>query len=107
MDKQEVLKKSREENKGKDYPDQESIRNSVMKGWMVTVFLATVFSVIDGLIFFRFPFEMLSAVLAGLSVVFFTKYYSLKKRHELCIAILYGLSSVLFFISWIIQALRI
>ena len=107
MNREEILKKSREENMGRDIPDQETAKNSVMKGWMVTVFLSSVFLVVDGIVFSRLSFEMLSAVLAGLSVVFFTKYFTLKKRHELYIAILYGLASVLFFISWIIQMARI
>ena len=106
MNKSEILEKSRMENKGKDMVDEETSVNGINKGWIVTVFLTLIFTIADGIIFSRFPFEMLSAVLAGLAVVFFTKYNKLRKRHELVIAVMYGFASLLFFASWLIMAIR-
>ena len=107
MTREEILKKSREENMGVDVADYEAAKAGIKYGWMVAVVLSCIFVVVDGLLLSRMPVEMLSAVLAGLSTVFFSKYAQMKKRHELIIAILYGVASLCFFISWIIQIIKI
>ena len=107
MTREEVLKKSREENMGMDVAEAEAAKSGIKYGWMVAVVLSCIFVVVDGILLSLVPVEMLSAVLAGLSTVFFSKYAQMKKRHELIIAILYGVASLCFFISWIIQIIKI
>ena len=107
MTREEILKKSREENMGVDVADYEAAKAGIKYGWMVGVVLSCIFVVVDGILLSRIPVEMLSAVLAGLSTVFFSKYAQMKKRHELIIALLYGVASLCFFVSWIIQIIRI
>lgn len=106
MTRDEILKKSREENKGIDIADYEEAKSGIKYGWIVAVALSSLFCILDGIILSRVPVEMLSAVLAGLSTVFFSKYHALRKRHELIIALLYLVASLCFFVSWIIQILR-
>ena len=106
MTRDEILKKSREENKGVDFADFEAAKNGIKCGWIVAITLSSIFCVIDGMILSRVPFEMLSALLMGLSTLFFVKYYSLRKKHELIIAVFYLASSLCFFVSWIIQIMR-
>ena len=106
MTRDEILKKSREENNGVDFADFEAAKNGIKCGWIVAITLSSIFCVIDGMILSRVPFEMLSALLMGLSTLFFVKYYSLRKKHELIIAVLYLASSFCFFVSWIIQIMR-
>ena len=107
MTREEVLKKSREENMGVDVADYEASKAGIKYGWMVAVVLSCIFVVVDGILISRMPVEMLSAVLAGQSTVFFSKYAQMKKRHELIIAIRYGVGSLCFFISWIIEIIKI
>lgn len=107
MTREEVLKKSREENMGMDVAEAEAAKSGIKYGWMVTVFLSCIFVIVDGIIFSRIPSEMLSAVLSGLCTVFLSKYVKTRKRHELIIAVLYGVASLCFFISWIIQISKI
>ena len=107
MTREEVLKKSREENMGMDVAEAEAAKSGIKYGWMVTVFLSCIFVIMDGIIFSRIPSEMLSAVLSGLCTVFLSKYVKTRKRHELIIAVLYGVASLCFFISWIIQISKI
>ena len=107
MTREEVLKKSREENMGMDVAEAEAAKSGIKYGWMVTVFLSCIFVIVDGIIFSRIPSEMLSAVLSGLCTVFLSKYVKKRKRHELIIAVLYGVASLCFFISWIIQISKI
>ena len=107
MTREEVLKKSREENMGMDVAEAEAAKSGIKYGWMVTVFLSCIFVIVDGIIFSRIPSEMLSAVLSGLCTVFLSKYVKTRKRHELIIAVLYGVAYLCFFISWIIQISKI
>ena len=107
MTREEVLKKSREENMGMDVAEAEAAKSGIKYGWMVTVFLSCIFVIVDGIIFSRIPSEMLSAVLSGLCTVFLSKYVKTRKRHELIVAVLYGVASLCFFISWIIQISKI
>jgi len=44
--------------------------------------------------------------MAGLSVVFFCKYAKLKKRHELIVAIIYGIAAIAWFFAWMIQIMN-
>ena len=107
MTREEVLKKSREENMGMDVAEAEAAKSGIKYGWMVTVFLSCIFVIVDGIIFSRIPSEMLSAVLSGLCTVFLSKYVKTRKRHELIVAVLYGVASLCFFISWSIQISKI
>ena len=103
MTREEILKKSREENMGFDVAEAEAAKSGIKYGWMVAVVLSCIFVVVDGIILSRVPVEMLSAVLSGLSTVFFSKYFITRKRHELFIGIVYGIASICFFVYWIIQ----
>ena len=71
MTREEILKKSQFENKGKDVADIETSKNAFRAGWIVIIVLSAVVSVVDGIIFFFFAFELLFAECASLAVVFF------------------------------------
>lgn len=102
MTKEEILEKSRKENRGKDIADIESAKSGIWGGWTVVISLSIFFALYDLFTGARIPFEMFSAILAGLSVVFFVKFSLLKKVHELLVAIFYSVLTVVFFILWII-----
>ncbi len=103
MTREEILKKSQFENKGKDVADIETSKNAFRAGWIVIIVLSAVVSVVDGIIFGRAAFELLFAECASLAVVFFYKYAKLRKKHELIVAILYCAAAIGFFVGWILQ----
>lgn len=106
MDKEEILEKSRIENQNKDVADIEISKSGIRAGWIVTVCLAALVSVLDGVLFGRPAYEILFATMAGLAVVFFCKYAKLKKLHELIVAICYSIGSLGFLISWVMQIMN-
>ena len=106
MHKEEILEKSRIENQNKDIADIEISKSGIRSGWIVTVCLAALATVFDGVFFGRPAYEILSAVMAGLAVVFFCKYARLKKTHELFAAICYSIGSFGFLIGWILQIMN-
>lgn len=106
MNKEEILEKSRIENQNKDVADIEISKSGIRAGWIVTVCLAALVTVFDGVYFGRPAYEILFAVMAGLAVVFFCKYAKLKKIHELIVAICYSIGSLGFFAGWIMQIMN-
>lgn len=106
MDKEEILEKSRIENQNKDVADIEISKSGIRAGWIVTVCLAALAAVLDGVLFGRPAYEILFATMAGLAVVFFCKYAKLKKLHELIVAICYSIGSLGFLIGWIMQIMN-
>lgn len=106
MDKDEILEKSRIENQNKDVADIETSKSGIRAGWIVTVCLAALVAVLDGVFFGRPAYEILFATMAGLAVVFFCKYAKLKKLHELIVAICYSIGSIGFLIGWIMRIMN-
>ena len=103
MNKDEIIEKSRIENQNKDIADIEISKSGIRAGWIVTVCLAAIIAILDGMLFGRTAYEILFAVMAGLAVVFFCKYAKLKKIHELIAAICYSIGSLGFLAGWIMQ----
>ena len=101
MTKEEILEKSRKENKGKDIADIEGAKSGVWAGWIVVISLSLFFALYDYFSGARIPFEMLSTLSAGLAVVFFVKFSKLKKTHELIVASIYSILTVVLFILWV------
>lgn len=103
MNDEEILEKSQMENRGRDVADIEISKSGIRAGWIVTVFLTIFAGVVDYMAFGRLCYELLFAVMAGLSVVFVCKYLNLRKKHELAVAICYGVSSVAWLFAWVLQ----
>ena len=59
MNKDEILEKSRIENQNKDIADIEISKSGIRAGWIVTVCLAALAAVFDGLFFGRPAYEVL------------------------------------------------
>lgn len=103
MNRDEILRASKEENKNRDIADIEFSKDGIRIAWIVTVCLAVIAGLVDHHVYGRgFP-EMLFVVSAGLTIVFFSKYTKMKKRHELFVTIAYGIATVCWLVAWIIQ----
>ena len=103
MTKEELLKKSREENKGRDVADIETSKNGIRLGWIISVVLAAGVAVTDALIFDRLCSEVFFVIMAGLAAVFWYKFAKLHRKHELFVSCCYTVAAAAFFVSWIIQ----
>ena len=103
MNREEILEKSRQENRGQDVADLEASRSSIVFGWIVAVCLLAVVSVTEAIKYDRMNSGIFFAVMAGCSAIFIRKYWKLRKRHELYISIVYGIAAAAFLVSWILQ----
>ena len=103
MNKEEILAKSKQENRGQDIANLEVSRASMVFGWITAVCLLALVAVVEALAYDRMNNGIFFAVMAGCSAIFINKYLKLRKRHELYIAIVYVFAAVAFLISWILQ----
>ena len=103
MNREEILQASKEENKNKDIAEIEFAKAGIRIGWLVTVCLAVIVGLINTHVYGRGFNEMLFVVCAGLSTVFFSKYAKTRKRHELFVALAYGIGALGWMAGWIIQ----
>ena len=102
MDREEVLRKSRQENRGKDIADIETAKAGIRLGWLVTVFMAVIVSLVDAMVNGRMMRQVMLPVWTGLMSVFIFKYREGRKRHELLVACCYGIAAVSCLIGWIL-----
>ena len=103
MNREEILAKSRQENRGQDVANLEVSRSSIVFGWIVAVCLLAVVAVTEAIKYDRMNNGIFFAVMAGCSAIFIRKYLKLRQRHELYISIIYVIGAAAFLISWIIQ----
>ncbi len=103
MNREEILAKSKLENRGQDIASLEVSRSSMLFGWIAAVCLLALVAVVEALVYNRMNNGIFFAVMAGCSAIFVNKYLRLRKRHELCIAVVYIVATVAFLIAWILQ----
>ena len=106
MDREEILERSRQENRGQDIANLEVSRSSIVFGWIVAVCMLAVVAVTEALKYDRMNNGIFFAVMAGCSAIFIRKYLKLRKRHELIISIVYAAAAAAFFVAWVLQMAR-
>jgi hypothetical protein len=107
MEKDEILMKAQEENKGKDVADLDAQRKGAYIAYFVGLFLIIIWDVVEGIRFHHINYGGNMALCAMASTAFSVKYVNLKKRHELFVALVYGLAAVTFLVLWILQLIGV
>ena len=100
MTKEEILEKSREENKNQDVYDKETQRKASLIAVITASCLCLLIVIVNFVISHKLSFELLMVLCGMESVLFFIKFAKMGKLHELFVAILYGLGFVLFSALW-------
>ena len=103
MNKEEILAKSKQENRGQDIANLEAAKSAMQIGWTVVICLLAAVSVVDAIVLGRLNYECFFALMAGSCVIFAVKYVKMRKKHELVLALLYAAAAVAFLIGWILQ----
>ena len=68
MNREEILEKSKQENRGIDYVNMEISKNSMQVAWTVILLLMCAIMVVNAVVKERNSFEIAFAMLAGTSV---------------------------------------
>ncbi len=103
MEKDEILLQAQKENKGKDVADLDAQRKGAYIAYFVGLFLIIAWDIVEGFVFHHINYGGNVAIFAMAFTAFLVKYLQLRKRHELIVAIAYGLVTVAFLIMWILQ----
>lgn len=89
MDREEILQKSRTENKNQDFYEQEVLKQACTNAVIVMMVLATIFFAIQIFVGGGTNWSLYALVLSANMTVFWVKYIRLRRKHELVIAIIY------------------
>ena len=95
MNREEILEKSRKENKNQDVYEQEVLKQSNEVAAFVMVLLAAVFWLIQIFTDGGINYGLWALVFAQNMTTFWVKYVKLRRRHELIFAILYTAAVIL------------
>lgn len=101
MDDNEILEKSRLENKNKDLYEQEVIKEGGNTGAVVAGVLATIFFIIQILVGKGINYSLYAVIFCISATGFTVKAYKLKRKHEIIVAILYWIIVILFSVAHI------
>ena len=103
MKREEILAKSKQENRGQDIANLEIARDSMQFGWIAAICILAVVAVTEAMKYGRMNYGIFLAVMAGSAAVFISKYLKLRKRHELILSIVYTAAAAAFLVAWILQ----
>ena len=107
MNKDEILKKAQEENKGDDL----SYLNAQQKGAYISYFIGVVgiiiVNIIEGIVLERINYGADFIICLMVGVAFLYKYINLRKKHELFVTICYFSLSIIFLVFWILVLAKV
>ena len=92
MDREEILQKSRTENRNQDFYEKEVLKQASTSVVIVMMVLATIFVAIQIIVGGGMNWGLYALVLSANMTTFWVKYIRLRRKHELVIAIIYTLS---------------
>lgn len=103
MNKEEILAMAQNEGKEKDLPDLEAQRKGAWLAYIIGVILLIAVDTVNGLVL-HYVNRGADFVLFSMAfTVFLTKYIRLRKRHELIVAIIWGVLAVCMLVLWLMQ----
>ena len=103
MNREEILAKAQKEGRQQDLPDREAQKNGAWIAYIVGVILLIVVDTVNGIVLHYVNRGADFALFSMAFVVFLSKYLRLRKRHELIVAIIWGILSLSMLVVWILQ----
>lgn len=103
MNKEEILAKAQSEGKERDLPDREAQRSGAWLAYIIGVVLLILVDTVNGFVLHYVNRGADFALFSMAFVVFLIKYIRLRKRHELIVAIIWGVLSLSMLAVWVMQ----
>ena len=107
MNKEEILKKSREENKNKDIAELEITNNAASWAYRVGGMLCALIAVLEVIFLYRISSECWLIFFGMLAAVFIVKFIKLRQKHELVIGLIYAVVFAFFAVKFVIDLLGV
>lgn len=105
MDKDEILARSRNENRDQDLVELEVLHKANAFALGVALIASGLLSVLHAIFLDQPDYSVWVVMWATLASVFLVKYYRLRKRHELLLGLLYLAFCVFFFVLYLHRVL--
>lgn len=103
MNREEILTKAQQENKGKDLADKQVQKEGSLIAYIVGVILLIAVDTVNGFVLKNVNRGADFALFTMAFVVFLVKYIKLRKKHELIMTIIWGFLAVSMLVVWIFQ----
>ena len=103
MNREDILKRAQQENNGRDYADIEAQKSGTRAAYFIAVILVIIVDLVNGFVLGYVNRGMDFVLFTMAFVAFLTKYIKLRKRHELFVAIMWGLLALMMLAMWILQ----
>lgn len=101
MNKEEILAKSRMENRNKDIYEKEILKLGGNAGAIAAIILATIFFIVQIVVGEGMNYGLYAIVFSVLGASFTVKAIKLKRKHEIAVAIVYIILTLLLSIAHI------
>lgn len=96
MKKEEILARSRSENKNRDIYEQEVLKQGGGVAIFVAMILASIFVIAQMVLGGGFNYGLYAIVFAFPTTAFWVKWFRIKQRHELIMAVCYTVIVIVF-----------
>ena len=107
MDKDEILKKSREENKDRDLVEEAVLARANALSLGVGMMVCGLLSVLSAVFQDGPDYSVWAVMWAIQASIFLFKYRKLRRRHELALGLFYGALAVFFFVLYLRRTLGV
>jgi len=103
MDKQEILSKSQEENKGEDIADLDAQKKGSYIGFFVSGIFGVVVMILDWYFFKRTPYEIITMICCFDACMYLYKYLKLRRKETLGYVIIWMTLTFVWLTLYILQ----
>ena len=107
MNKEEILQKAQNDNKGMDVADLNIQYKAAYISYFIGIIGIIIVDIINAIVFKYVNHGANMVMSLMLTIAFAIKYYHLKKKHELIVTICYSLLTLMFLIFWILQLVKV
>ena len=107
MDRETVLNRAQAENRGRDAADLAAQRKGAWLAYLVGMVGMILVNVINGVVLKKVNHGANAVICLMAFVAFFVKYRTLKKKHELYVALVYGALALMFSVFWVLQLTKV
>ena len=107
MDKDEILAKSRAENKDRDFVEAEVLAKANSIALSVGIMVCGVLSILHVIFQDTIDYSAWTVYFSALTTVMIVKFIKLRRRHELVLGLFYGVCCAVFFVSYLRDVLGV
>lgn len=107
MDRDEILERSRKENRDRDFVEEEVVNRAHRIALSVGMMVCGIISVLNGIFLDSVGFSVWVVMWAIWSSIFLVKFRCLRRRHELFFGLFYAVLALFFFVLYLRRELEV